>query len=146
MSSVATGAVLSTQPLVYQPGGHVELLYPGTTVNADGSIADVPGWILQPNGLWVIDPSDAYLREGIVLTYTVNPTATAVVSYPPESANCANPDNPVVPGAPGAPPAAPPKPPLPPTGNDTMTAVIAALSLAAGSALALISRRRPRRS
>jgi hypothetical protein len=116
MSSVATGAVLSTQPLVYQPGGHVELLYPGTSVNPDGSIADVPGWILQPNGLWVLDPSDAYLREGILLTYTVNPTATAVVSYPPESANCANPDNPTTPGRPGQ-PGAPTttRPGLPPT-------------------------------
>jgi hypothetical protein len=37
-----------------------------------------------------------------VLTYTLNPTATAVVSYPPESATCANPDGPFPP-APGPP-------------------------------------------
>ena len=80
MSDV-NGNVVSTQPLVYQPGAHVEILYPGTTVNPDGSIADVPGWILQPNGLWVRDPSDEFLREGINLTYTVNPTATAFVTY-----------------------------------------------------------------
>jgi hypothetical protein len=93
MSDV-NGNVVSTQPLVYQPGGHVELLYPGTKVNPDGSIADVPGWILQSNGLWVRDPSDEFLREGILLTYTVNPTATAFVTYPPESSACANPTNP----------------------------------------------------
>jgi hypothetical protein len=102
------GNVVSTQPLVYQPNTTVELLYPGTTVNPDGSIADVPGWILQPNGLWVRDPSDEFLREGILLTYTVNPTATALVTYPPESSACANPENP-----PGVPPSAPPR--LPPT-------------------------------
>ena len=54
----------------------------------------------------------AIAAMGLVLTYTVNPTATATVTYPPESAACANPENP-----PGAPPAAPPTPPggLPPT-------------------------------
>jgi hypothetical protein len=91
MSDV-NGNVVSTQPLTYQPGAHVELLYPGTAVNPDGSIADVPGWILQPNGLWVLDPSDAFLREGILLTFTVNPTAEALVTYPPESSACANPE------------------------------------------------------
>ena len=63
-------------------------------MNPDGSIADVPGWILQSNGLWVLDPSDAFLRDGILLTYTLNPTATATVTYPPESSTCANPENP----------------------------------------------------
>jgi hypothetical protein len=51
------GTVLSTQPLVYQPGTTVDLLYPGTTVNPDGSIADVPGWNLNSAGFWVRDPS-----------------------------------------------------------------------------------------
>ena len=87
------GNVVSVQPLVYQPGETVTLLYPGTEVNADGSIADVPGWILNEDGFWVHDPSDEFLREGIGLTYTVNPTATAFVTYPPESSECANPEN-----------------------------------------------------
>ena len=87
------GNVVSTQALVYEPGTTVDLLYPGTTVNPDGSIADVPGWILNEDGLWVRDPSDDYLRDGIDLTYTVNPTATARVTYPPESSACANPEN-----------------------------------------------------
>jgi LPXTG-motif cell wall-anchored protein len=136
------GNVVSSQPLVYQPGGHVELLYPGTVVNADGTIADVPGWNLNAAGLWVRDPSDEFLREGILLTYTVNPTATAFITYPPESANCANPDNP--PGQtppPGAPPA-PPSNGLPPTGSDPYTPAIAAGILALGSTLVLVARRR----
>ena len=107
------GNVVSTQALVYQPGTTVDLLYPGTSVNPDGTIDDVPGWILTDDGFWIRDDSDAFLREGINLTYTVNPTATAFVTYPPESSACANPDGPFPPGAPVPPPGAPPV--LPPT-------------------------------
>jgi len=96
MSDV-NGNVVSTQPLVYQPGAHYELLYPGTAVNPDGSIDDVPGWILTDDGFWIRDPSDEFLREGIHLTYTVNPTAEADITYPPESSACANPDGPFPP-------------------------------------------------
>ena len=98
------GNVVSSQPLVYAPGTTVDLLYPGTTVNPDGSIDDVPGWILTDDGLWIRDPSDAFLREGINLTYTVNPTATAFITYPPESSACANPDGPFTPAPPRLPP------------------------------------------
>jgi hypothetical protein len=96
----AAGNVVSTQALVYRPNTTVDLLYPGTSVNPDGSIDDVPGWILTDDGLWIRDPSDAFLREGIQMTYTVNPTATAFVTYPPESSTCANPDGPFTPGLP----------------------------------------------
>ena len=105
-----SGNIVSTQPLTYQPGTPVSLLYPGTRVNPDGSIADVPGWNLTNAGLWVRDPSDEFLREGIALTYVLNPTAQAFITYPPESSACANPENPP---APPRPPAAPPR--LPPT-------------------------------
>ena len=98
------GNVVSSQPLVYRPNTTVNLLYPGTVVNPDGSIDDVPGWILTDDGLWIRDPSDAYLREGINLTYTVNPTATAFITYPPESSTCANPDGPFTPAPPRLPP------------------------------------------
>jgi hypothetical protein len=98
------GTVVSTQELVYAPGTTVDLLYPGTRVNADGTIADVPGWNLNAAGFWVRDQSDAFLRDGIVLTFTVNPTATTTVTYPPESSACANPDGPFPPGAPTPPP------------------------------------------
>jgi hypothetical protein len=92
------GNVVSTQPLVYAPGTTVDILYPGTAVNPDGSVDDVPGWILTDDGFWVQDPSDAFLRDGIFLTYTVNPTAGPVlVTYPPESSACANPAGPFPP-------------------------------------------------
>jgi len=103
MSDV-NGNVVSTQPLVYQPGQTVQILYPGTAVNPDGSIDDVPGWILTDDGFWIQDPSDAFLRDGIFLTYELNPTAGPVlVTYPPESSACANPDGPFPP-RPTAPP------------------------------------------
>lgn len=96
------GNVVSVQPLVYAPGSTVDILYPGTRVNADGSIADVPGWTLTADGFWIQDPSDEFLREGIFLTYEVNPTAGPVlVTYPPESSACANPDGPFPPQGPG---------------------------------------------
>jgi hypothetical protein len=92
------GNIVSTQPLVYQPGTTVDILYPGTQVNPDGSVADVPGWILNSDGFWVLDPSDEILREGIFLTFEVNPTAGPVlVTYPPESSECANPNGPFPP-------------------------------------------------
>ena len=100
MSDV-NGNVVSTQSLAYEPGTTVDLLYPGTSVNADGSIDDVPGWILTDDGLWIRDPSDEFLREGINLSYTVNPTATAFITYPPESSECANPENPPITTTPG---------------------------------------------
>jgi hypothetical protein len=144
------GNVVSTQPLVYQPGATVDILYPGTRVNADGSIADVPGWNLNSAGFWVRDPSDEFLRAGINLTYTVNPTATAFVTYPPESSACANPDGPFPPGAPtpGQPgfgiPVPQTQPGLPATGVSMDTMLLAAVLAGAGSVLLLISRR-PRR-
>jgi hypothetical protein len=92
------GNVVSTQSLVYEPGTTVDILYPGTSVNADGSIDDVPGWILTDDGFWIRDPSDAFLRDGIFLTYELNPVAGPVlVEYPPESSECANPNGPFPP-------------------------------------------------
>ena len=148
MSDTA-GNVVSTQPLVYQPNTTVNLLYPGTSVNADGTIADVPGRILNSAGFWVRDPSDEFLRAGINLTYTVNPTATAFVTYPPESSGCANPDGPFPPGTPPVPGA--PVPPggptttvtLPVTGStENATALAALASVVAGAAAMLIALRR----
>lgn len=99
------GNVVSTQSLVYEPGTTVDILYPGTSVNPDGSVADVPGWTLNDDGFWILDPSDDFLRDGIYLTYEVNPTAGPVlVTYPPESSACANPDGPFPPGTPVVPP------------------------------------------
>ena len=109
----------------------------------------MPGWNLNSAGFWVRDPSDEFLRAGIALTYTVNPTATAFVTYPPESSACANPDGPFprgTPPVPGAP--VPPGGPtttvtLPVTGStENATALAALASVVAGAAAMLIARRR----
>jgi hypothetical protein len=87
MSDV-NGVFISSQPLVFQSGATVRVLYPGATVGAAGNATDWPGWRLTNDGLWVTDPTGAIWRDGINLSYTVNPTATAFVAYPPESAAC----------------------------------------------------------
>lgn len=80
--------------IIYEPNTTVEVIYPGAEVDAAGNIIDLPGWNLNANGLWVLDESDAFLREGLHLEYTVNPTATADVTYPPASSLCADPPPP----------------------------------------------------
>lgn len=67
-------------------------LYPGATVDAAGNATDWPGWRRAPNGDWVVDPTDAILRDGLTIEVTVNPTATASVTYPPASTDCNGPD------------------------------------------------------
>ena len=148
------GNVVSTQPLVYQPNTTVSLLYPGTRVNPDGSIADVPGWVLNSAGFWVRDPSDEFLRNGIVLTYVVNPTATATVTYPPESSACANPNGPFPPpGDTATTRVLPPNSPNSPdssrslafTGSDAPPRLILGFALLASGALVMGMQRRRRR-
>jgi uncharacterized repeat protein (TIGR01451 family) len=63
-----------------------ETLWPGATINPD----DWPGWKLV-NGVWIVDPTDAVLREGVTVTAEVNPHASGFVAYPPATSACANP-------------------------------------------------------
>ena len=67
------------------------LLYPGALVDAEGNAIDWPGWKFE-NGLWSIDESDAFLRDGLHVVVEVNPTAEADVTYPPATEACANPE------------------------------------------------------
>jgi LPXTG-motif cell wall-anchored protein len=68
------------------------ILWPGAAVDANGNATDWPGWRLADDGVsFIPDPSDAFLREGLSIEVTVNPTATATVSYPPATSACANP-------------------------------------------------------
>ena len=84
--------LIETRTLTYQAGATVQILYPGATVDAQGNPTDWPGWMFS-GGFWVPDPSDAAWRDGLTLVYTLNgETATANVTYPPETATCsANP-------------------------------------------------------
>jgi hypothetical protein len=40
--------------------------------------------------VWVHDPSDARLRDGLTVVVEVNPTARGAVSYPDATAGCAD--------------------------------------------------------
>ena len=65
-------------------------IYPGASVDAAGNATDWPGWKQAPDGSWTPD-SDTILREGLTIEVTVNPTATASVSYPSAASDCAGP-------------------------------------------------------
>ncbi|HTH05174.1 MAG TPA: DUF11 domain-containing protein, partial [Ilumatobacteraceae bacterium] len=67
------------------------VIFPGAEVDAQGNAIDWPGWKFE-NGLWVTDPSDARLRDGLKVVVEVNPTAEGTVTYPPATAVCANPE------------------------------------------------------
>ena len=56
-----------------------------------GEATDWPGWMQNAFGFWIEDPSDALWRQGLTLVVSVNPTASASVSYPPASSACASP-------------------------------------------------------
>ena len=91
-----------------------QVLWPGAS---DIPPFDWPGWKLV-NGVWV-EADDGFLwaRETIEVTFTINPSATITVSYPPASAICANPEN-LNPNLPPAPRTPSPEDSLPFTGFD----------------------------
>jgi LPXTG-motif cell wall-anchored protein len=83
------GTVIDTREVSSLSG---QFIWPGAAVDSAGNAIDWPGWKLADDGVsWIPDPSDAFLREGLTIEVTVNPTATATVSYPPATSACANP-------------------------------------------------------
>ena len=79
-----------------------QVLWPGAS---DIPPFDWPGWELV-NGVWV-EADDGFLwaRETVSITFTINPSVTISVDYPPASSICANPSNlnPNLPSAPRTP-------------------------------------------
>jgi hypothetical protein len=88
------GQFIEAHEVVYQAGETISLLFPGAEVDAAGNATDWPGWQLNSDGFWVLDPSDAVWREGLTIVAEINPTATATVEYPPSTAACASPSGP----------------------------------------------------
>jgi hypothetical protein len=84
------GDVVGTETATYQAGATVRFVYPGATVDAAGNAVDWPGWMFDGT-VWVHDPSDAHLRDGLTVVVEVNPTATGSVTYPDATAACADP-------------------------------------------------------
>ena len=101
------GNVIETHAVTYQANTTVRLVYPGAAVDpVTGEALDWPGWMLNEDGFWVLDPSDARFRDGLTIVAEINPTATTTISYPPETAACNSPDGPFPPGVtppPGSP-------------------------------------------
>jgi hypothetical protein len=91
------GNVIETHAVTYQAGATIRLVYPGAEVGPNGEALDWPGWMLNPDGFWVLDPSDAIYRDGITIVAEINPTATTTISYPPSTAACASPGGPFPP-------------------------------------------------
>ena len=103
----SNGEVVGTETATYQAGTTVRFVYPGAEVDAAGNPLDWPGWVFDGDE-WVVDPTDAFLRENLTVVVEVNPTASDTVSYPPATPSCnANP--------PTTPPTTPPAGGLPPT-------------------------------
>ena len=65
-------------------------LYPGASLDAFGNPTDWPGWMFQ-GGMWVVDPTDDFYRDGLEIEVSVNPTATATVTYPDGTTACGDP-------------------------------------------------------
>jgi len=107
------GNVVGTETATYAAGAAVRFVYPGATVDAAGNAVDWPGWMYDGN-VWVHDPSDAHLRDGLTVVVEVNPTARGSVSYPEATAGCA--DAPTVSSSGPTPPTTPaPTTPAPTT-------------------------------
>ena len=101
------GNVIEVHEVVYQAGETIRLLYPGASFDpVTGEATDWPGWMLNEDGFWVLDPSDAVYREGITIIAEINPTATTTITYPPETAACDSPEGPFPPS--GTPTGSPP--------------------------------------
>jgi hypothetical protein len=90
-------AFIEQHAVTYQAGETISLLYPGATVDAAGNATDWPGWLLNSDGFWVLDPTDAVWREGLTIVAEINPTATTTVEYPPATTACDSPAGPFPP-------------------------------------------------
>jgi len=67
------------------------VLWPGASVDANGTANGWPGWVFQ-NGAWVeTDGNYAWTRGAISATIQVNPEMPVALSYPAASLPCAGP-------------------------------------------------------
>ncbi|WPO80722.1 gliding motility-associated C-terminal domain-containing protein [Flavobacterium sp. KACC 22761] len=64
------------------------ILWPGAIVDSNGIGVDWPGWLLA-NGQW-IEGADGFekTRTGVTVEFSLNPTASIVVNYPPATPQC----------------------------------------------------------
>ena len=64
------------------------ILWPGAIVDGNGVGVDWPGWLLA-NGQW-IEGADGFekTRTGVTVEFSLNPTVSVVVNYPPATPQC----------------------------------------------------------
>ncbi|WP_166638477.1 gliding motility-associated C-terminal domain-containing protein, partial [Flavobacterium sp. 245] len=64
------------------------ILWPGAIVDSNGIGVDWPGWLLT-NGQW-IEGADGFekTRTGVTIEFSLNPTVSISVSYPPATPQC----------------------------------------------------------
>lgn len=87
VSFIHDGVVIEVQIGTFDANGTERFVYPGASVDADGNPTDWPGWAFDGVN-WVEDPTDAFLRDSLLVEVAVNPTASATVSYPPATPEC----------------------------------------------------------
>ncbi|WP_433835229.1 HYR domain-containing protein [Flavobacterium anhuiense] len=65
-----------------------DLLWPGAEVDSNGNGIDWPGWVLN-NGIWT-EGADGFeaTRNGVKIEFSLNPTVTVSVAYPPATPDC----------------------------------------------------------
>ncbi|MBD7917199.1 LPXTG cell wall anchor domain-containing protein [Cellulomonas sp. Sa3CUA2] len=63
------------------------VLWPGAVVDSTGAGVDWPGWRLE-GGTWVVGDEFDWVRPSVEVSFQVNPSASAVVAYPPSSPVC----------------------------------------------------------
>jgi uncharacterized repeat protein (TIGR01451 family)/LPXTG-motif cell wall-anchored protein len=126
-----------TVPAGWQNGDTITgtQLWPGAALGPDGQANAWPGWTLQSDGTWVLDPNAPFydLRGSAVVEVRINPSTASTEVYPPATPDC-NP-NPV--NKPKA------SSPLADTGSNVAPFLgISALLLAGGAGLLVWMRRR----
>ncbi|WP_427872173.1 gliding motility-associated C-terminal domain-containing protein [Flavobacterium sp. MMS24-S5] len=64
------------------------ILWPGAEVDSNKNGTDWPGWILN-NGIWS-EGADGFeaTRNGVKIEFSLNPTVTVSVAYPPATPDC----------------------------------------------------------
>ncbi|UPZ18061.1 gliding motility-associated C-terminal domain-containing protein [Flavobacterium humidisoli] len=64
------------------------ILWPGAEIDSNKNGTDWPGWILN-NGIWT-EGADGFeaTRNGVKIEFSLNPTVTVSVAYPPATPDC----------------------------------------------------------
>ncbi|MGE8339397.1 MAG: gliding motility-associated C-terminal domain-containing protein, partial [Flavobacterium sp.] len=65
-----------------------DILWPGAEIDSNKNGTDWPGWILN-NGIWS-EGADGFeaTRNGVKIEFSLNPTVTVSVAYPPATPDC----------------------------------------------------------